>query len=303
MIFTLLLPFTLLAQLNDERKKYIQEYTDLAVREMKRSGIPASITMAQALLESNNGQSDLAISAKNHFGIKCHLTWKGNRFYYDDDELDDCFRAYKSVEASYQDHSLFLMTRSRYAFLFDLDPYDYVSWAKGLKQAGYATNPKYADMLIKIIEDNELYRLDQMIPANGNQRGRVFASSQPSDLPESIPLQPIHTRNRIKYVIAKTTDDVASLTEKFDLLKWEIRRYNEIPRKGEIEPGQIVYLQPKRKKAGKGYDIHYVKEGDSWYSISQHYGIKLKWLYKRNNAQPGVPVEPGQEIFLRGRKD
>lgn len=289
------------AQHNEVRKAYIEKYADLAIKEMKLSGIPASIKMAQALLESDNGRSDLALSANNHFGIKCHLTWEGRRFYYDDDAHNECFRAYKSVEDSYSDHSLFLMGRSRYHFLFDLDPYDYKAWAKGLKTAGYATNPKYADLLIRIIEDNHLYRLDHMIPENGRRKAYALEAEEGKPLPDQIPLQNIHTRNRIRFVVAKPDDDVASLTEQYDLLKWEIRKYNEIPKQRDLQTGQIVYLQPKRKKAERGYDIHYVREGDSWYSISQHYGIKLKWLYKRNNAQPGIPLEDGQEVYLRGQ--
>lgn len=291
----------LFGQNAEARAAYIEKYAELAVREMKRSGIPASITMAQALLESNNGRSDLALSANNHFGIKCHLTWEGRRFYYDDDQENDCFRAYKSAEESFEDHSLFLMTRDRYAFLFDLDPTDYKAWSKGLKTAGYATNPRYADLLIKIIEDNKLYRLDHMIPANGLSKNEVYVLTEPENLPDHIPMHEIHTRNRIKFVVAGPEDNIASLTEKYHLFKWEIRKYNEIPRNRDLQTGQIVYLQPKRKQAERGYDIHYTETGDSWYSISQLYGVKLKWLYKRNNAQPGESVEPGQEIYLRGK--
>jgi len=280
----------LISQNRDYRAEYIKKYEQTAVREMKRSGIPASITMAQALLESGNGRSDLALTANNHFGIKCHLTWEGNRFYYDDDALDECFRAYKKVKDSYEDHSLFLMTRSRYDFLFDLDPTDYKAWSRGLKKAGYATNPKYADMLIKIIEDNELYKLDRMIPVNRKSDSKIVLKNEPTVLPQSIPGQKIYTRNRIKFVVAKVNDDIRSLTKQYDMLRWEIRKYNELQKKGDIQQGQIIYLQPKRKQAARGYDIHYVQEGDSWYSISQHYGIKLKKLYKRNNAQAGTPV-------------
>lgn len=301
LLFLFLTTDLLYGQLTDVRKDYIEKYADLAVREMKRSGIPASITMAQALLESDNGRSDLALSANNHFGIKCHLTWEGKRFYYDDDKENDCFRVYKNVRESYEDHSLFLMTRDRYAFLFELDPTDYKAWAKGLKTAGYATNPRYADMLIKIVEDNNLYRLDHMIPSNSKRSIQSLVSSEPESFPDQIPMQQIHTRNRIKFVVATPGDNVETLTNEHDLFRWEIRKYNEIPKKRDLQTGQIVYLQPKRTKAEKGYDIHYVEEGDSWYSISQLYGVKLKWLYKRNNAQPGESLEAGDQIFLRGQ--
>ncbi|MCD6347561.1 MAG: glucosaminidase domain-containing protein, partial [Bacteroidales bacterium] len=220
------------------RQDYIQKYTKLAVREMQRSGIPASIIMAQALLESDNGQSDLALTANNHFGIKCH-TWTGKRFYYDDDKLDDCFRAYRTVGESFKDHSLFLMNRPRYQFLFDLDEHDYKAWAKGLKEAGYATNPVYAEMLVNIIESNELFRLDRLINKADKRKAQVKLAKDKSELPEFIPKLPIHTRNRIKYVIAGKDDTVEKLTDRFGKLKWEIRKYNEITRRGQVTPGQI----------------------------------------------------------------
>lgn len=283
------------------RQEYINKYTKLAVREMQKSGIPASIIMAQALLESDNGQSELALTANNHFGIKCHTTWTGRRYYYDDDELDDCFRVYRTVGESYRDHSLFLMTRARYLFLFDLDAHDYKAWAKGLKEAGYATNPVYAEMLVNIIESNELYRLDRMISKVAVRNARVRSTKGASALPESIPGIPIHTRNRIKYVIAGQDDTVESLTRELGKLKWEIRKYNEISRRGQLTPGQIVYLQPKRRKASRGFDIHYVKQGESWYSIAQEYGIKLKCLYRMNRVTPGMAVEADQLVYLRGQ--
>ncbi|MEA1876670.1 MAG: glucosaminidase domain-containing protein [Bacteroidota bacterium] len=288
-------------QNHDARADYIKKYADLAVEEMKKSGIPASITMAQALLESNNGISDLAFTARNHFGIKCHKTWTGRRFYYDDDNRHDCFRVYKKVKDSYRDHSLFLMTRPRYASLFELDPKDYKAWARGLKAAGYATNPKYADMLITIVEDNNLDRLDSWIPLSRTRKADLVSTPKPTTLPESIPELPIYTRNRIKFVVADSDDTVEKLTAELNKFRWEIRKYNEIPRRGEIQTGQIVYLQPKRNKAARGFDIHWVQEGDSWYSIAQHYGIKLKRLYKRNHVQPGTQVEIGEKVYLRGK--
>ncbi len=284
------------------RKAYIERFANLAVEEMERSGIPASVTMAQALLESNNGRSELTLTANNHFGIKCHKTWTGRRFYYDDDNLNDCFRAYKSASESYRDHSLFLMTRARYSFLFDLDSEDYKGWARGLKEAGYATNPAYANMLIKIIEDNELYRLDSWISEVPVSNETLKLTERALELPDKINDVRIHTRNRIKFVVAKPDDTVEKLTLEFNKLRWEIRHYNEIPRRGDMQAGQIVYLQPKRKKAAKGYDIHYVSAGDNWYNISQLYGIKLNWLYKRNHVQPGTPVFLGQKIYLRSIK-
>lgn len=291
------------SQSRSARSDYIDKYADLAVKEMKKSGIPASITMAQAVLESSDGRSDLAITAKNHFGIKCHTTWTGRRYYYNDDAVNECFRAYKRIEESFKDHSLFLMNRSRYAILFELDSKDYKGWAKGLKAAGYATNPGYAKMLIKIIEDNNLDRLDNWITsAKARKGGLVNYDPGPPEFPHSISELPIYTRNRIKFVIADPDDSIDKLTKELKKFKWEIRKYNEIPRRGDIIAGQVIYLQPKRKKAAKGYDIHYAEEGESWYSIAQHYGVRLKWLYKRNDTQRGTPVEVGQVIFLRGHR-
>ena len=290
------------SQNQNVRADYIEKYSELAVQEMKISGIPASITMAQALLESNNGRSDLALTAKNHFGIKCHKTWNGKRFYYDDDDVNECFRVYKRIKDSYRDHSLFLLTRQRYSLLFELDPADYKAWARGLKAAGYATNPRYADMLITIIEDNNLDKLDSWITLSKTRKVDLVSTELSTILPNTINELPIYTRNRIKFVVADSDDTVEKLTKELNKYSWEIRKYNEIPRRGDIRSGQIVYLQPKRSKAASGFDIHYVEEGDSWYSIAQLYGVKLKCLYRRNRTHSGAPVDSGMQVFLRGRK-
>ena len=161
--FTFLLSTLLFAQAGSKRMtraEYIATYKDDAIEEMQRTGIPASITLAQGILESGDGNSALARYAKNHFGIKCHSDWKGPTFTMDDDAKDECFRKYRKVIESYKDHSAFLTGRNRYAFLFELKITDYKGWAKGLKKAGYATNPKYPDLLIGIIEKNELYKFD-----------------------------------------------------------------------------------------------------------------------------------------------
>lgn len=157
-----LTPLFLQSQATEEKLNYAQKYSDVAIKKMKEYGIPASITLAQGILESSCGTSELAVNSNNHFGIKCHKEWTGAKYYYDDDEADECFRKYKTVEESYNDHSLFLTTRERYNNLFELDITDYQAWAYGLKAAGYATNPQYPKLLIKIIEDNELYKYDLM---------------------------------------------------------------------------------------------------------------------------------------------
>jgi len=288
-----------MSQEAEARRVYIETYAELAIKEMQKHGIPASITLAQGLLESNNGTSELTLTANNHFGIKCHTTWTGRRFYYDDDDLNECFRAYRNAKESYEDHSVFLMTRPRYEFLFDLDTKDYKAWARGLKIAGYATNPNYANMLIKIIEDNELQRLDKKISAAQAKRGRIDIASKKVEWPTQTLAAQISVRNRIKFVVAGPDDSVEKLTKEYDKLRWEIRKYNELPRKSQLTEGQIVYLQPKRKHAARGFDFHYVTPGESMYSISQQYGIKVKYLYKLNGLPPGAPVEPGDQIWLR----
>lgn len=293
------------AQKVPERAEYIAKYSQLAVDEMRRSGIPASITMAQAILESSIGRSDLATKANNHFGIKCHVGWSGDRFYYDDDEKDECFRVYANAEESFKDHSIFLLTRDRYKGLFDLDINDYKAWSHGLKEAGYATNPVYAHLLIKIIEEEELYLLDNWIPPavsrNRTDDDVFFHHEEPVHVPTAYPM-PLYNRNRIDFVVAEPGETVESLTEKLNMLSWEIRKYNELDDNEEIRAGSIVYLQPKRRQAARGFDFYVAKEGETVYSISQHFGVKMKWILKRNNMEEGDEPTEGQKIWLRGNK-
>jgi hypothetical protein len=299
-LLTVFLP--VFAQSDSLKKAYVEKYARWAVREMEYSGIPASITMAQGLLESGAGTSELALKAYNHFGIKCRIEWTGARYTYQDDDHDNCFRKYESVDESYRDHSHFLMYRPRYEFLFDLDPKDYKAWAYGLKKAGYATHPDYAPMLIKLIDDYNLYLLDEIKP----DIARIDAGSG-SHIPNEVPVPGtpaarVSVRNRIQFVIAREGDDIKKLTRELDLLNWELRKYNEIPRNKDIKPGQLLYVQPKRKKAESGYSIHHAEPGETMYGISQQYGVKLKWLYKRNDMKPGDEPVPGQSIWLRGMK-
>jgi hypothetical protein len=281
---------------------YIAKWSKTAVEEMYYSKIPASIIMAQALHESRYGTSELAVKANNHFGIKCQSEWYGKRYTYQDDDDNTCFRQYDSPEESFRDHSDFLMKRPRYAFLFDLDPHDYTAWAYGLKKAGYATNPQYAQILIKLIEDYKLYLLDTVQlpaePMNSIARAHVANPVQKATPPEPA----VFHRNRINFVIAAPGDDIASLTKKHHLLRWEIRKYNELPRGKKLVPGQLVYIQPKRRQAEQAYSFHTVEKGETMYSISQVYGIKLKWLYRRNRMKPGTEPRLGQELWLRGMK-
>ena len=301
-------------------REYINKYSLLAMSEMKRSGIPASITLAQGIIESNYGRSRLAREGNNHFGIKCHNGWTGRKIFHDDDKRNECFRKYNNPDESYIDHSDFLMQGSRYRFLFSLRPGDYRSWARGLKKAGYATNARYADMLIDMIENNNLHVYDEMvfsgkdiegIYAGSNATGntdsylaeRNFDSREPGIDNFTISRKSrVEVRNRIDYIRVREGDTFSSLQEEFDLLGWELRMYNELGEREKLEVGRLLYLQPKRSKAARGNDFHIVKEGETMYSISQLYGIKLKALYKKNRMEPGNEPLPGTELWLRKLK-
>ena len=194
-LFLFILNYTCRSQEKVTVAEYIDLYTDLAIKEMKNYHIPASITLAQGILESENGNSPLAIEANNHFGIKCHQEWTGKTYNHDDDIKNECFRKYTKAEDSFRDHSEFLTTRDRYKPLFDLDITDYKGWAYGLKQAGYATNPRYPEILIRIIEENGLAELDKGGSSQfavGSQRSAV--GGQRSAVDQSVNQKP-ETRN------------------------------------------------------------------------------------------------------------
>ncbi|MCB9000230.1 MAG: glucosaminidase domain-containing protein [Bacteroidales bacterium] len=279
------------------REDYIKNYKDFAIKEMLRSGVPASITLAQGMLESDNGNSSLARKANNHFGIKCHNDWTGPKIYHDDDQKHECFRKYKSAYESYVDHSDFLMSGSRYSSLFELDMTDYKGWARGLKKAGYATNPSYADKLIKIIEDNELHQFDLEGAGDAADR-RTRKERENRSLPSGSGSD-IMVRNRVKYIVIKPEDTFRSIQEKYDLLPFEIYKYNDMARDADLIPGQVIYLQPKRNKAEVGNNWHTVKPGETMLDISQKYAIKLSKLYSRNLLAPGSEIKEGDKISLR----
>ncbi|REJ84034.1 MAG: LysM peptidoglycan-binding domain-containing protein [Bacteroidetes bacterium] len=295
------------------REEYIMMYKDEAIRDMQLSGIPASIKMAQALLESSNGNSPLAREANNHFGIKCS-NWNGPGYIQDDDTKDECFRKYPSVFDSYKDHSNFLRTRPRYAFLFEYDRTDYKAWAKGLKQAGYATSPTYAEKLIKIIEDFELYKLDTGgMPAPLASAGNKDISI-PVDAPVPVRETVIHKPsvsegisigkdrkvfqiNGTDCIYARKGDNLQKIANEFELGHWQIPRYNEMDPTTPLAEGQIVYLKPKKNCGQKNLVI--AREGDTPHSIAQSHGVKLKSVLKYNNIQEGEALKPGQKIYLK----
>ncbi|MCF8381509.1 MAG: glucosaminidase domain-containing protein [Bacteroidales bacterium] len=297
LLFLLFINLTIFAQNSQKlsREDYINTYKDIAIREMHRSGVPASITLAQGMLESDNGNSTLAVKGNNHFGIKCHSSWTGKKVYHDDDKKQECFRKYKSAEDSYIDHSDFLINGSRYDFLFDLQSDDYKNWAKGLKKAGYATANKYDDMLIKIIEDNELHQYDLVQPGDGEYKGRRPGNEYSEG-------RTILSTNRIDYILVEEGDGFESLRKELNLLRFELFRYNELTADSMLVPGQILYLQPKRNKAEPGNELHKLQEGESLYMISQKYGVKLRSLYEKNHWEYGFQPEKGTEILLRKAK-
>ena len=267
---------------NTTRKQYIEQYSQDAITQMHKYDIPASITMAQGILESSNGNSKLAVKGNNHFGIKCH-NWEGKKIYEDDDKKNECFRKYDNALASFEDHSLFLKKYNRYAFLFDYKITDYKSWAKGLKTAGYATNKKYAELLIKLIEENQLYELDKV-----KETQSMIAESS-----RSVYLHP----NRIKYIISKDAETLLEIAKDFDMRLWQLYKYNDIEKDYELTKGEKIFIQPKKNK-GK-VEIHITKEGENLRTVSQLYGVKLKKLQKRNKHLSSYKIKSGYEIKLR----
>jgi LysM repeat protein len=305
--------------LNQTEESYIDSYKDIAVSEMKRTGIPASITLAQGMIESDYGRSQLAREANNHFGIKCHDDWTGPKIYHHDDRRNECFRKYSKPEESFYDHSDFLKKGSRYGFLFSLAPTDYKGWAQGLKKAGYATNPDYANMLIRKIEEKNLNYYDNnnkpevttgkkqlAVEVHPVALGAGKTADQPVPVNEKMPVAARPARvmenNRLRYIIVRDGDTMEKLEEEFQLLHFELARYNDL--KGDIvlTPGQMLYLQPKKDKAEPGSELYSTVEGDTMYLISQRYGIKLKSLYKMNRMQEDTEPEPGSTIWLRSIK-
>lgn len=258
---------------NKQYEDYIKKYRDIAVEEMKRYHIPASITLAQGLLESGAGYGTLARKSNNHFGIKCGSDWRGKTVKHDDDARNECFRVYKDPKDSYRDHSKFLAGKQRYAFLFDLKITDYKGWARGLKKAGYATNPRYAHQLIDIIERYDLDKYDK-------KGGLKWMKENPN------PHEP-YIANGLLYIIARQGDTWKNLSKEFDISKRKLRKYNDLYKGYELQEGDILYLEKKNRKAPKGMYVHVLRNGESMYSISQKYGIRLKRLYKMNKMDFG----------------
>ncbi|MDR1198473.1 MAG: glucosaminidase domain-containing protein [Prevotellaceae bacterium] len=302
------------------REQYIEKYRNIAIRQMKSYGIPASIILAQACLESNNGSSSLTVNGKNHFGIKC-AGWQGRKIYHDDDKANECFRAYETDEESFVDHSDFLRYRQRYASLFDLKITDYTGWARGLKKAGYATAPNYAEMLIKIIEDFQLYKYDDKNyapPSSSGTSGKthdrhekqtapVEAVKKPSEAMRSYNIdnfviilnRHVGKRNGVKYIIAKYNDTYERIGDEFKMSAEQLRKYNDAAKNEQPAKDDIVYIAAKKSKAGEDFPMHVAEAGETLRYVSQLYGVKLRDLCKKNNMQADEILDEGQVVYLR----
>ncbi len=288
---------------------YIQQWGATAVRNMKQYGIPASITLAQGILESGSGNSYLAKKGNNHFGIKCHSDWKGKTMYHDDDAKGECFRVYLSAAASFEDHSLFLKNKRRYAFLFDYKPDDYKAWAKGLKKAGYATNPKYPKLLIGIIERYQLDAYDKgkvklTAPEEEPKEVAPVVENEAPALDEetgttviTLSRSMVEGTNGINTTVAKAGDSPQKVADAFDMALWQIKKYNDVGTFYDFEDGEKIYLQPKRRR---NCDIKNYTVGDSvdLRAISQEVGVKQKHILRLNRMEDAKEIKPGATLSV-----
>lgn len=296
------------------QQNYIDTYSTLARAEMQRTGVPASITLAQGLLESNSGQSALAVKANNHFGVKCH-NWKGATTFADDDAKNECFRAYKTPEESFRDHSDFLRYQDRYKSLFNLEATDYKAWAKGLKQAGYATDPQYANKLIRIIEDYGLYAYDTLeggetievpeTPEEVETPQKVRSEKPSGNYQESVSIgfqRPVYRQNGVEFIYALEGETYSNIASSHNLFLKEILAFNDLAADAPLRNGDMVYLQRKKSQAAKGVDKYVVgSEGETMRDIAQRFGVREKSLRKLSGLSSGQPSE-GDVILLRRQK-
>ncbi|MFM7764642.1 MAG: LysM peptidoglycan-binding domain-containing protein, partial [Sphingomonadales bacterium] len=287
LLFTSMICGSLSAQ-KMSTQQYIEEYKYAAMQEMKIYGIPASVTLAQGILESASGNSKLAKDCNNHFGIKCRKNWTGSFCLADDDAPDECFRGYTNAMESYRDHSLFLKGASRYDFLFNMPATDYRAWAHGLRQAGYATNPAYGDIIVGVVERYRLSMYDSMLVL-----GEDYAS------PDTAAGRLIQMHGLPAIIVSKSRnpEDIARL---YDMGVWQIYKYNDLKRGEELKPGEILYLKPKKRKGDEKY--HMVKEGETLRDISQQHAVKLKYLEKFNHVMASQSLKPGEVIYLRDKR-
>ncbi len=300
------------AQKSDDIVAYINTYRDLAITEMQRSGIPASIILAQGIHETEAGTSELVKKSNNHFGIKCKDTWTGSVVYHDDDERGECFRSYDKPEDSYKDHSDFLHASPRYAFLFKLDPMDYQGWAYGLKRAGYATNIRYSQILIKLIEDYKLQQYTLIALGKMQEPGDMIVTTKnKNDLAQNsftkkteinLPPAPKYppgqfTINRTTVVFAKAGTSLLSVADQYSLPLSRLLDFNDLDQQDILQNDQLLYLQRKRKEGAN--EFHIVQSGESLYSICQQEGIRYESLLELNQLNKGMEVAVGEKIYLQ----
>ena len=302
---------------NATYEAYIDEYREVAIEQQRKHGIPASITMAQAILESAAGQSELATKANNHFGIKCHNGWKGGRVYHDDDAKGECFRKYGHAYESYRDHSDFLRYRDRYKFLFDLKSTDYKGWAYGLKKAGYATDPGYATKLIKLIEEYKLYEYDTKTAsfgAAGESSGKKKARPMPpSVIEQAVPVskdvvkksfqftvtREMYSKNGVPFIYSSEGETYESIADAYGLFVKELLKFNDLSEVERLFPGTVVYLQAKKKMAAKGLEMHILEKGETLWQLAQRYAVKMKHIYKLNGWKDDYVPREGESVKLR----
>lgn len=325
-------------QQSKETLDYIEKYKDIAMTEMVKNKIPASITLAQGILESGSGNSILTTKGNNHFGIKCHSDWKGRTMRMDDDAPKECFRVYDSAEESFRDHSNFLK-RDRYKALFDLKITDYQGWAKGLKKAGYATLPTYASVLIKLIENYDLQQYDEMVmsgkfkvksqkskvkndePADNNKQtsNKKNSAKKQKRLKkraerQQLAVPTLHdcvvvgvTANKhyirenfgVKFIFTKENDSLDGLAKELGIKKYQLVKYNDLGNKTTFKEGEVLYVEPKRLRAVDGYKYHVIKSGETLSHVSRLYAVRLKRLFKMNDLDENSVLQVGQVIRLR----
>ncbi|MFN0031678.1 MAG: glucosaminidase domain-containing protein [Flavobacteriales bacterium] len=303
------------------RQQYIEQWSSEAVYQMALHKIPASITLAQGILESGDGNSRLATEGNNHFGIKCHNDWTGKTIFEDDETKGECFRKYDNAQQSFEDHSAFLK-RKRYESLFTLKTEDYKGWAKGLKQCGYATNAKYPELLITIIENFGLAEYDkqgaeylkkntlpprdgskELAPNNNKEKKEKDKkrSTKTDDKRSEITITNSRnvavSDNRIRYTTVKEGETLSAIAADMDMNVWQLERYNDLTKEAKLKEGERIYLQPKRNRAVQ--TEHAVAAGETLWSISQKHGIKLKRLMSLNTLQDDAQLRAGQQLKLR----
>lgn len=287
------------AQSSQAVRDYIEKYKSIAIEEMLRTGVPASITLAQGIHESGAGTSVLVRKSNNHFGIKCKGEWQGEKVYHDDDAAGECFRKYNDPMDSYRDHSDFLKKRSPYVSLFSLDPTDYEAWAHGLKKAGYATNPRYAPILIKIIEDYKLQEYSLLALGRRQQTNDVV--SKPSNNEQrtttSYPTGVFRINNtRVVYITKGTS--YLTVAEEYRIALPRLFEFNDMQPADEATQDELIFLARKRKEGAT--ETHVVQPGETLRSIAQTEGIRLESLIAYNYLREGVQPPAGRSLYLRG---